>query len=93
MDVTTIALNATPLREIRISKDDVMMYPQEVSRFVKSIIEQEYGAVNIDFDDWTIEFVNPSNDPQQYNITFTQAPSDSEVVILITLLRFAYVVE
>lgn len=93
MEVTTIALDARPLREIKMSKDDVMMYPQEVSRFIKSIIEREYGAVNIDFDDWTIEFVNPSSDAQQYNIQFIQAPADNEVVILVTRLHFGYVVE
>lgn len=93
MEVTTIALDARPLCEIKMSKDDVMMYPQEVARFVKSIIERKYGAINIDFDNWTIEFANPSNDAQQYNITFTQAPADNEVVILITRLHFGYVVE
>lgn len=93
MEVTTIALDAIPLRKIKMSKDDVMMYPQEVARFIKSIIEREYGAINIDFNNWTIEFVNPSNDAQQYNITFTQAPADNEVVILVTLLQFGYIVE
>lgn len=93
MDTRYITLTAQPLLEIRLPKDDVLLYPKAVSRFVKNIIDQEFDAVNIDFDTWTIDFVNPSNDPRQYDIAFVQSLYDDEVIIRVTLLHFAYVVK